>query len=133
MKRLVYALFGLSLLVICSGCVVAAVGAAGAGAGTFAYIKGELQTTYSVPLTQSWPKTLQAMQDLKLTVDRKQMDALGGIIEGRRADGTPVKVRLKPSGEHSTLIGVRVGNIESMWDKEKARRIHQAIKDRLGV
>ena len=133
MKRLVYALLGLSLLVLCGGCVVAAVGAAGAGAGTYAYIKGELRSTYSFPLEQSWSQTLQAMQDLKLTVDRKHMDALGGEIEARRADGTPVKVQLKPAGEHSTLIGVRVGSLESVWSKSKAERIHRAIQKRLGV
>jgi hypothetical protein len=133
MKRLIYALLGLNLLVLCEGCVVAAVGVAGAGAGTYAYLKGELQSTYSFPLGQCWSQTLLAIQDLKLTVDRKQMDALGGEIEARRADGTPVKVQLKPASEHSTLIGVRVGTLESVWSKKNAKRIHHAIQKRLGV
>ena len=129
MKRVAHVLVGLSLLVICTGCVVAAVGAgAGAGVGTYAYIKGELQATYSTPIEQSWPKTLEAMQDLKLTIDRKQMDALGGMIEARRADGTPVKVQLKPAGAYSTTIGVRVGTIGS---KSKAEIIHRAIQRRI--
>ena len=129
MKRVAHALVGLSLLVICAGCVAVAVGAgAGAGVGTYAYIKGELRATYDTPIDQSWPKTLAAMQDLKLTIDRQQMDALGGIIEGRRADGTPVKVQLKPAGEHSTTISVRVGIIGS---KSKSEIIHRAIQRRV--
>lgn len=130
MKRFAYALFGLSLLVLCSGCVAAAVGAGvGAGVGTYAYIKGELKATYSTPLSQIWPKTLEAMQDLQLTVDLKQMDALGGKIDARRADGTKVKVRLKPVSEYSTSISVRVGTFGS---KEKSELIHRAIQKRLG-
>lgn len=129
MKRVAHALVGLSLLVICSGCVAAAVGAgAGAGAGTYAYIKGELQATYGTPIEQIWPKTLEALHDLKLTIDRQHMDALGGIIEGRRADGTPFTVQLKPVGERSTTIGVRIGTFGS---KSKSELIHRAIHSRI--
>jgi hypothetical protein len=131
MKRLTYALFGLGLLLVGSGCVATAVGVgAGAGVGTYMYIKGELRATYNVPLEQIWPKTLAAMRDLKLTIDRKQMDALGGTIDARRADGTPVKVKLKPEGDRSTTISVRVGTFGS---KEKSKRIHRAIQKQLGV
>ena len=135
MKRVAYVLLGLSLLVLCGGCTAAAVGAAGAagGAGTYAYIKGELQNTYGIPLEQTWTKTLLAMEDLRLTVDHKEVDVLGGAIDARRADGTPVKIRLKPKGEGSTVIGVRVGSIESIWSKDQAERIHHAIQERLGV
>ncbi|MGQ4807373.1 hypothetical protein NKDENANG_00721 [Candidatus Entotheonellaceae bacterium PAL068K] len=128
MRRVNYILLGLSLLVLCGGCVAAAVGV-GAGAGTYSYIKGELQAIYSTQIERLWPLTLTAMQDLKLTVDSKQMDALGGTIEARRADGTPVKVHLKPTGKHSTRIGVRVGII--FGSRKKSERIHNAIKKRL--
>ena len=131
MKRLAWVLFGWSLLVLCGGCIATAVGVgAGAGVGTYAFIKGELEATYSVPLEQIWPKTLTAIHNLRLTVDRTQVDALGGTIEARRANGTPVRVRLKPVGEHSTIIGVRVGTIGS---KEKSARIHRAIQKQLEV
>ena len=129
MKRVVHTLVGLSLLVICTGCVVAAVGAgAGAGAGAYAYINGELQAAYGTPIEQIWPKTLEALHDLRLTVDRKQVDALGGVIEGRRADGTPFTLQLKPVGERSTSIGVRIGTFGS---KSKSELIHRAIQNRV--
>ncbi len=131
MTRSLYTLIGLGVLAICGGCVAAAVGVgAGAGVGTYSYIKGELKATYSKPLEDVWPQALAAMQDLKLTVDRKQMDALGGEIEARRADGTAVKVHLKPAGERSTIVGVRVGLLGS---RDKSERIHRAIQKRLGI
>ena len=129
MKRFVYALWGLSLLVIYSGCVATAVGTGGgAGVGTYNYATGELRVLYSVPIEKIWPIVLTALQDLQLTVDSKFMDALGGEVEARRNDGTAVKVVLKPAGSNSTTIDVRVGSFGS---KEKAERIHYTIQQRL--
>ena len=129
MKRFVYALWGLSLLVIYSGCVATAVGTGGgAGVGTYHYATGELRVLYSVPIEKMWPRVLAALQDLQLTVDSKFMDALGGEIEARRDDGTPVRVQLKPAGRNSTTVDVRVGTFGS---KEKSERIHYTIQQRL--
>jgi hypothetical protein len=122
MKRWWYALLGLSVLALYSGCATST--------GAFAYIQGELQTTYSIPIAQIWPKTLAAMHELKLTVDRQLLDHLGGEIDARRVDGTPVKVRLKPAGDHSTTVGVRVG---TMGNRQHAERVHQIIQKQLGV
>ena len=123
MKRWWYALLAMSALALCSGCVTA-------GAGTYDFIQGELRTTYSVPIEQVWPKTLAALHELKLTVDRQLLDHLGGEIDARRVDGTAVKVRLKPAGEHSTTVGVRVG---TLGNRDHAERIHDIIKKQLGV
>ena len=129
MKRCAWVLFCLSLAVLASGCVPTAVGVgAGAGVGTYAYVTGELRATYSVPLEELWPPTLKALQNLKLTIESKQMDALGGTILARRADGTRVKVRLKPVGKRSTLVGVRVGTFGS---RKKSQLIHTAIQEQL--
>jgi hypothetical protein len=129
MKRLLYALLGLSVLAMHSGCI-AVVAGAGAGAGAYAYIQGELEATYNVPIAQVWPKTLAAMDELKLTIDRQLFDHLGGEIDARRVDGTVVKVRLKSTGDHSTTVGVRVGTI---GNRDHSERIHDIIKKQLGV
>lgn len=129
MKRSITVLWGLSLLALYAGCVATGIGTGGgAGIGTYNYATGELRVLYSVPLEKMWPKALAAVQDLQLTVDRKHMDALGGEIEARRNDGTSVKVWLKPAGDNSTSIDVRVGTLGS---KEKSERIHYAIQQRL--
>ena len=124
-----FALWG--LVIFGSGCIAAAVVAgAGAGAGTYSYIKGELQATYPGSLQKVWPKTLAAVESLKLHVDTKQMDALGGTIQAKRADGTEVKIQLKPAGDQSTTVGVRVG---IFGDKAQSERIHGAIRRELGI
>lgn len=130
MQRVVNILVGIGLLAGSGGCVPVALGVgAGAAVGTYSYIKGELQATYNVAIERLWPHTLAAMRDLRLPIDSERMDALGGIIEARRGDGTPVKVRLKPQAENATLVGVRVGTFGS---REKSEIIHNAIRERLG-
>jgi hypothetical protein len=67
-------------------------------------------------------------QKLQLTFRTKKIDALGGAIEARRADGTMVKIRLTPVGERDTAIGVRVGT----WgNREKSEIVHSAIRKEL--
>jgi hypothetical protein len=92
------------------------------------YVTGELQGTYNIPIRTLWPKALAAMQDLRLTIDNRYMDALGGEIEARRADGTSVRVRLKAADDRSTILGVRVGFI---GDREKAEYVHRAVQEQL--
>ncbi len=129
MKRAMYAVGVLSIALVCSGCIAAAVGlGATAGVGTYTYVKGELKATYSVPLAQAWDASVTAMHTMQLPIDKQTIDALGGEITARRADGTPVKVKLKPLGDFSTDVGVRVGGIESMWSKKDAQQVHSTIK-----
>ncbi len=129
MKRYPYSLSFLSLLVFCSGCVAAAVVAgAGAGVGTYSYMNRELTATYHEPLKEIWPKTLTAVKQLQLTFRTKKIDALGGAIEARRADGTMVKIRLTPVGDRDTAVGVRVGTWGS---REKSEIVHSAIRKEL--
>ena len=130
MKQLLYAILGLSVLALCSGCVAATVSGAGAGVGVYSYIQGELQATYKVPIEKAWPKTLAAMDELKLTVDRQLIDHLGGEIDARRVDGTAVKVRLKAADDYHTTVGVRVGNF---GNRQHSERVHEIIQKQLGV
>ena len=131
MRRYFYALFGLSVLASLSGCVTTTVGGGpSATAGTYSYFTRELQVIYGLPLADVWPRALAAVESLQLHIDRQQVDGLGGNIEARRADGTNVRVYLKPSGDHSTNISVRVGDL---GDREQSERIHRTIRQQLGI
>lgn len=119
----------MTLAVACGGCVAAVVGA-GAGAGGYSYIKGELKSTYDMPIKALWPQTVSALNSLDLTVGSKNVDALGGKIEARRRDGTLVKVRFKPESERSTTVGVRVGTFGS---RKASEQVHNAIRKQIGI
>jgi hypothetical protein len=131
MRRYLYALLGMSLLASVNGCVTTAVGGGTtATTGTYSYFTRELAVIYGLPLADVWPRALAAVESLQLHIDRQMIDGLGGDIESRRADGTKVRVCLKPSGDHSTSVSVRVGG---MGDREQSERVQRTIRQQVGI
>ena len=108
-----------------------AVGAgAAAGAGTVAYIKGELQTNYASPLDETWQAALSALQDLGYRIISSQKDGTEGEIEARRIGGDKVRVGLSVSGPETTLVKIRVG---VFGDEAVSRTIERKIASGLGL
>ncbi|HSX82321.1 MAG TPA: DUF3568 family protein [Candidatus Saccharimonadia bacterium] len=131
MRRYLYALLGMSLLASVSGCVTTAVGGGpNVTTGTYSYFTRELEVIYGIPLADVWPRVLAAVESLQLHIDRQTIDGLGGEIQARRADGTKVRVDLKPSGNHSTSVSVRVGD---MGDREMSERVQRTIREQVGI
>jgi len=131
MRRYLYALLGMSLLASMNGCVSTAVGGGTTAAtGTYSYFTRELEVIYGVPLADVWPRALAAVEGLQLHIDRQLIDGLGGDIEARRPDGTKVWVHLKPNGDHSTSVSVRIG---AMGDREQSERVQRAIRQQVGM
>ena len=131
MRRYFYAFVGLSLLASLGGCFTTAVGGGqGTTTGTYSYVTRDLEVIYGVPLADVWPRALAAVESLQLHIDRQNIDGLGGNIEARRADGTNVRVHLKPSGDHSTSISVRIGGL---GNREVSARVHRTIRQQLGL
>jgi hypothetical protein len=121
----------MSLLASVSGCVTTAVGGGpNVTAGTYSYLTRELEVIYGIPLADVWPRALAAVESLQLHIDRQTLDGLGGEIQARRADGTKVRVYLKPSGNHSTSISVRVGDL---GDREMSERVQRTIREQVGI
>ena len=131
MRRYLSALLGMSLLASVSGCATTAVGGGpNVTAGTYYYLSRNLEVIYGVPLADAWPRVLAAVEGLQLHIDRQRIDGLGGEIQARRPDGTQVEVYLKPSGDHSTSISVRVG----FWgDREMSERVQRNIRQQIGI
>ena len=131
MRRYLYILLGMSLLVSVSGCATTGVGGGpNVTAGTYYYFTRELEVIYGVPLADVWPRALAAVEGLQLHIDRQRVNGLGGEIQARRPEGTNVQVDLKPTGDHSTSISVRVG----FWgDREMSERVQRAIRQQIGI
>ena len=114
-KKLVL-LIGLSIAV--SGCAAVIVGGAAAG-GTYAYLKGEMQTAYPHGVKTVFNAAVAALQDdMGIAVQDKTCDLTDGLINAVRADGNKVKVRLKLVGADVTEVRVRVGTIgDKTWSQ----------------
>ncbi len=109
-----------------SGCALFLIGAgAAAGAGTVVYLNGELKVSGNVSLDRGWDAAQQAMRDLQFKVTKTQKDALAGELVARRADDTPIRVRLKQESATVTEFRIRVGT----WGAEDlSRLIYQKIQ-----
>jgi len=123
----------LCILLVCAvcsnGCVALWVGAgAGAAAGTYAYVKGQLEATYSAEYEQTWAATLDTLEALEISVEEKNKDAFGGNIKARRADGTPVRIEVAPVTSDVTSVKIRVG---VFGDRAISERIRTEIEGRL--
>lgn len=119
------------MLALCGGCVNTAIGPdPRANVGTYSYVTRNLESLYSATLQDMWPATLAAVRNLKLTLEENYLDALGGKVLARRADGTRVKIWLDPVGTRTTSVYVRIG----FWgDKDLSERVHQEIRHELGL
>lgn len=114
------------LSVVLSGC--AAVIGAGAGAGTVAYLRGQLTASKDVGIDRAWTATRQAMEDLEFPINQSKKDASSAVLESETADDRSITIRLKRVSDRTTEIRIRVG-----WfgDEELSRLILDKIEQHL--
>lgn len=115
---------------ILTGCLAAAAvgGAAAAGAGTVAYIKGELKATEEATLDKTWEATVGAVDELDFLVINKIKDAVSAELEAKTADNKTVKIELTRVTENLTDISIRIG---TFGDETLSRYILSKIEARL--
>jgi hypothetical protein len=118
------AIIVLSLL---TGCAAVIVGGA-AGAGTYAYISGELKVSENASLDRCWSATQGAMKDLEFTVTTSKKDALQGQVVAKTAADQKVEIRLTKTTDALTEIRIRVG---TFGDQAMSQLIVQKIEKRL--
>ncbi|MEM4658467.1 MAG: DUF3568 family protein [Candidatus Methanosuratincola sp.] len=93
------------------GCAAVVLGgaAAGAGAGTVAYIKGELQATEGVPIDRAWSAARGAVEEMKFVVTSEERDAVKGRINALGVDNRKIQISLNRKSESVTQVNIRVG------------------------
>lgn len=110
--------------------LLAAGAGAGAGVATVSYIKGELQSNYPASLDRTWEETLGALKDLDIKIVYTERNKVNGNIEGRKNDGTKIKITLFQETTGTTLVKIRVG---VFGDDAYSRVINSRIASRLGI
>lgn len=112
-----------------SGCAVLLVGgAAAAGAGTVAYVRGELRATVDGTYDRVWSAAERALQDLDMAITAREKDGLTGQLTARASGDRKVTVRLRKVTGTATEVRIRVGT----WgDEALSRQILEQIERRL--
>jgi len=117
-------------LLVNNGCPPVLVGAAagvGVGAGTVAYVGGELKSTEDVSLDRAWDATQEAIGDLGFTITERQKDLFNAQLNASGIAGKKITIALKKISDMSTGFKIRVG---VFGDEAQSREILEGIKKR---
>ena len=125
--------FTVFLLLTCycglTGCAAVIIGA-GVGAGAFAYVDGNLKRTYQAKFDQTLQVCLSILNDLNLPILEKVSDGEETTIRTKRADDTPMTIKIKIVSADWTEVSVRTGSF-GLWKKDISEQFHEFIQERL--
>jgi hypothetical protein len=126
LPRLLAALSLAGMVILQSGCLVIAAGAA--GAGTVAYIRGELDATLGNKYDAVVQATNGAITQLQFVKVGDKKDALSAELTARTAEDKKVQITIKTVADNLTKVEIRVG----FWgDETMSRTILDKIKSNL--
>ena len=99
-----------------------------AGAGTVAYLRGELEATLSGNLEQTNKAVNRAIEELKFVRISENKDALLALTVVRNAADQRIEVRQDVVGEKLTRVRIRVG---VFGDEKLSRTLLERIQAKL--
>lgn len=111
-------------LALTPGCFLVAAGAA-AGAGTVAYVRGELDAT----LDRNYEATVRAnlaIQQLEFAKTSEAKDAISDVIKGRTGQDKRVEIDVTRLGDNLTRVQIRIG---FFGDEMISRTILDKVKE----
>ena len=124
--RLLAATLCAASVTLLSGCMLFALGAAGAaGAGTVAYVRGELSATLANKYDDVIAASNRAVGDLRLAKISERSDAFSAVIIARTAQDKKVTITITKSADNLCELKIRIG---LFGDEPMARSILDKIK-----
>lgn len=128
-KRSLAVLAGALVALSSSGCALLLVGAgAAAGAGTVAYLQGELKTNQDAPLDKVLKAADATLKEMKLTVLERTEGVERAKLTARVEGDKRVEITLTRLTPKATAISIRVG---VFGDEALSRQILEKILKRL--
>lgn len=129
LQQTVAALVCAVTLALSSGCVVLAVGAAGAaGAGAVAYIRGELDASLAGDVATLSAATTKALDELRFAKINDTQSAVDANIRARTGQDRKIDIRLNRTADNLTRVRIRV---DTFGDEELSRLLLDKIKAKL--
>ena len=119
----------LTYVLLTSGCVALVIGA-GAGAGTFAYVNGQLSRTYQASYEKTYTVCKQILTDLKQPILEEETNGTQTTIRSERVDGTPMTVRVGIIDPEWTEVSVRTGHV-GVWKRQISEQFHTFVAERV--
>ena len=113
-------------MVLHSGCL--AVAAWAAGAGTVAYVRGELRASLDQNFDRTVHATERAIEDLKFAKISEKQDALVAVIVARTAEDKKIEIKVSSASAAQTKVQIRVA---VFGDEALSQRILEKIRANL--
>lgn len=128
-RRMIASLLMGVLALYLNGCAAVLVGGAavGAGAGTVAYIKGELKAEEEVTLTRAFKAALATMKELEFVVSKDEKDSFNATVEGFTVADKRVRINMERMSENITEVKIRIG---TFGDETLSRIILKKMEER---
>ncbi len=115
-------------LLTAPGCTLALLaGGAAAGAGTVAYVRGDLESTEEMSLDRAWTAARAALADLGLAVTSTEKDGVSATIWARGSEDKRIRVSLRRTSERLTHVRIRV---DYFGDEQLSRIILEKLRAR---
>jgi ABC-type glycerol-3-phosphate transport system substrate-binding protein len=95
------------LAAMLTGCVAVVAGAA--GAGTVAWVRGELEATLDANYEKAATAANLAIKQLQFAKISEKKDALTAILIARTAEDKKVEIKVIKVGDQSAKVQIRVG------------------------
>lgn len=127
MKGVFFAIALISYAMAASGCFALFVGAA-AGAGGYAWIKGELEKEFNTSAERLYKAALKGMKKLDVAVKDDKHDRISAKLTGDFADGQAISINIDAITEKRATLKIRVG---VFGDKTKSEMLLDAIQKSL--
>jgi hypothetical protein len=129
MLRKPFLLIVVSSALLATGCIALVVGA-GAGASAYAYVDGQLSRTYKAKYEKTYQICKSILKDMQQPVLEETTDGAQTTINSKRADGTPMTIKVRIIDPDWTEVSVRTGFV-GVWKKEISEQFHEFIAERL--
>jgi hypothetical protein len=129
MLRKPFLLIVVSSALLATGCIALVVGA-GAGASAYAYVDGQLSRTYEAKYEKTYQICKSILKDMQQPVLEETTDGAQTTINSKRADGTPMTIKVRIIDPDWTEVSVRTGFV-GVWKKEISEQFHEFIAERL--
>jgi hypothetical protein len=104
------------------------VAAGAAGAGTVAYVRGELDATLGNPYSPVVDAAARAMTQLQFATVSESRDAFNAEIIARTSQDKKIDITLSRQGDDLTQLKIRIG---LFGNEEESRAILDRIKSNL--
>ena len=129
LRKSVYKLAGILLMVVWLGGCLLAVGAA-LGIGAYQWAEGTMTKDYPRPMEPTYQACVAACQTLQLTIEKENYSPTNSSILANAQDGTKVNINLTARPNDITTVQVRFG---FLGNKDQSAYFHRTVMRNLGI